>query len=156
MIGTALSFVGKKLLGRGVKALTSSEVVQEGAKALLSAAETPEERMAVQKLAAKAEEQASNERIANIEVNKADAQATGPGTFLKRNWRPMLALMMGFSATYPAARYAVADISTWFGRELPPLDPNYIDYVKAVILPNLLGILGLVVSRTVEKVKGRS
>lgn len=156
MIGTALSFVGKKLLGRGVRALTQSDVVKEGAKALLSQATTPEERMAVQQLADKAEERASSERVANIEVNKEDAKSSGPGTFLKRNWRPLIALMMGFAATYPAARYAVADISTWFGRELPPLDPGYIDYVKAVILPTLLGILGLVVSRTVEKVKGKS
>ena len=156
MIGTALSFVGKKLLGRGVKALTGSEVVQEGAKALLSAAETPEERMAVQKLAAKAEEQASNERIANIEVNKEDAKSSGKGSFLKRNWRPVIALMMGTAVFYPSLRYASADIALMFGVVLPPLDPTYVDYVKEVSLQVLLGILGLAISRTVEKMKGRA
>ena len=78
--------------------------------------------------------------LAQLEINKADAR----GNWLQSSWRPATAwvCVAGFTVNFLISPLAVP-----FGIEIPQTD-------TAVMMPVLLGLLGLTGARSYERVKG--
>ena len=78
--------------------------------------------------------------LAQLEINKADAR----GNWFQSSWRPATAwvCVAGFTVTFLISPLAVP-----FGIEIPQTD-------TAVMMPVLLGLLGLTGARSYERVKG--
>lgn len=78
--------------------------------------------------------------LAQLEINKADAR----GNWFQSSWRPATAwcCVAGFFVNFLISPLAVP-----FGIEIPQTD-------TAVMMPVLLGLLGLTGARSYERVKG--
>ena len=78
--------------------------------------------------------------LAQLEINKADAR----GNWFQSSWRPATAwvCVAGFTVNFLISPLAVP-----FGIEIPQTD-------TAVMMPVLLGLLGLTGARSYERVKG--
>ena len=89
-----------------------------------------------------AEKHAQQIALAQIEVNKAEAK----GNWFQSSWRPATAwvCVLGFTVNF-----LVSPIAHAFGIEVPQADTT-------VMLPVLMGMLGLGGLRTMERVKGVS
>lgn len=89
-----------------------------------------------------AEKHAQQIALAQIEVNKAEAK----GNWFQSSWRPATAwvCVLGFTVNF-----LVSPIAYAFGIEVPQADTS-------VMLPVLMGMLGLGGLRTMERVKGVS
>ena len=89
-----------------------------------------------------AEKHAQQIALAQIEVNKAEAK----GNWFQSSWRPATAwvCVLGFTVNF-----LVSPIAHAFGIEVPQADTS-------VMLPVLMGMLGLGGLRTMERVKGVS
>jgi hypothetical protein len=106
-------------------------------------------RRAAEQIAATAQDHAHAERIAQMEVNKAEAQHA---SIFVAGWRPFIGWSLGFAMTF---NYIAAPLINWAtalaGKPivLPVLDFQ-------IMLPVLLGMLGLATNRTVERIKGKA
>ena len=89
-----------------------------------------------------AEKHAQQIALAQIEVNKAEAK----GNWFQSSWRPATAwvCVLGFMVNF-----LISPIAHAFGIEVPQADTT-------VMLPVLMGMLGLGGLRTMERVKGVS
>ena len=89
-----------------------------------------------------AEKHAQQIALAQIEVNKAEAK----GNWFQSSWRPATAwvCLLGFTVNF-----LVSPIAHAFGIDVPQADTS-------VMLPVLMGMLGLGGLRTMERVKGVS
>tara|TARA_R110002012_G_scaffold8868_3_gene40732 strand:+ start:12173 stop:12544 length:372 start_codon:yes stop_codon:yes gene_type:complete len=89
-----------------------------------------------------AEKHAQQIALAQIEVNKAEAK----GNWFQSSWRPATAwvCVLGFMVNF-----LISPIAHAFGIDVPQAD-------TAVMLPVLMGMLGLGGLRTMERVKGVS
>ena len=89
-----------------------------------------------------AERHAQQIALAQIEVNKAEAK----GNWFQSSWRPATAwvCVLGFMVNF-----LISPIAHAFGIEVPQADTT-------VMLPVLMGMLGLGGLRTMERVKGVS
>ena len=89
-----------------------------------------------------AERHAQQIALAQIEVNKAEAK----GNWFQSSWRPATAwvCVLGFTVNF-----LVSPIAHAFGIDVPQADTS-------VMLPVLMGMLGLGGLRTMERVKGVS
>jgi len=89
-----------------------------------------------------AERHAQQIALAQIEVNKAEAK----GNWFQSSWRPATAwvCVLGFTVNF-----LISPIAHAFGIEVPQADTS-------VMLPVLMGMLGLGGLRTMERVKGVS
>ena len=89
-----------------------------------------------------AEKHAQQIALAQIEVNKAEAK----GNWFQSSWRPATAwvCVLGFMVNF-----LISPIAHAFGIEVPQADTS-------VMLPVLMGMLGLGGLRTMERVKGVS
>ena len=87
-----------------------------------------------------AEKHAQQIALAQIEVNKAEAK----GNWFQSSWRPATAwvCVLGFTVNF-----LISPIAHAFGIEVPQADTS-------VMLPVLMGMLGLGGLRTMERVKG--
>ena len=87
-----------------------------------------------------AERHAQQIALAQIEVNKAEAK----GNWFQSSWRPATAwvCVLGFTVNF-----LISPIAHAFGIEVPQADTS-------VMLPVLMGMLGLGGLRTMERVKG--
>jgi hypothetical protein len=85
--------------------------------------------------------QAHEQTLAQIDVNKAEAQS---GSLFKGGWRPAIGWVCGLALfnNFIVVPYAIA-----FGLEMPTLS-------MGELMPVLLGMLGLTAARTIEKGKG--
>lgn len=89
-----------------------------------------------------AEKHAQQIALAQIEVNKAEAK----GNWFQSSWRPATAwvCVLGFMVNF-----LISPIAHAFGIDVPQADTT-------VMLPVLMGMLGLGGLRTMERVKGVS
>jgi len=87
-----------------------------------------------------AEKQAQARAIAQIELNKADAK----GNWFQSSWRPACAwvCVLGF-----AVNFLISPIAAAFNVVVPQADTG-------VMMPVLLGMLGLAGARSAERLKG--
>jgi hypothetical protein len=87
-----------------------------------------------------AERHAQQIALAQIEVNKAEAK----GNWFQSSWRPATAwvCVLGFTVNF-----LISPIAHAFGIDVPQADTS-------VMLPVLMGMLGLGGLRTMERVKG--
>lgn len=104
------------------------------------------EKMAFE-IATLAANQAHAEVMQQIELNKAEAQS--PSVFVS-GWRPFIGWCCGFGIGF---NFIVAPLVNWatalYGNDIvvPVLD-------MSVMMPIILGMLGLVAARTKEKIEG--
>ncbi len=93
-------------------------------------------------LATLAERQAHSEVLAQLEINKAEA---GHKSVFVAGWRPALGwvCVLALASNYVISPY----VNAFLNVEIPPLDVS-------VMMPLILGMLGLVGTRGLEKVKG--
>ena len=91
-------------------------------------------------IATMAERHAQEIALAQIEVNKVEAQ----GDWFRAGWRPATGwvCVLGF-----AVNFLVVPIASGFGLDIPQADVG-------TMMPVLLGMLGLGGMRTMEKTKG--
>lgn len=91
-------------------------------------------------IATMSEKHAQQIALAQIEVNKAEAK----GNWFQSSWRPATAwvCVLGFTVNF-----LISPIAHAFGIEVPQADTS-------VMLPVLMGMLGLGGLRTMERVKG--
>lgn len=99
-------------------------------------------------IATLAEKQAHEAAMAQVEVNKAEAQHR---SIWVAGWRPFCGWVAGFAFAYhmvlvPLLTFGIA----WYGAEIPELPAFDMDSLMTV----LLGMLGLGGLRTFEKQKG--
>lgn len=94
-------------------------------------------------LATLASRQAHENRLAQIEVNKREADSK---SLFKGGWRPFVGWVCGFAL---ANNYLIVPYAKAFGLDVPTLD-------FAVMMPVLLGMLGLGTMRTVERNAGKT
>lgn len=89
-----------------------------------------------------AEKHAQQIALAQIEVNRAEAK----GNWFQSSWRPATAwvCVLGFTVNF-----LISPIAHAFGIDVPQADTS-------VMLPVLMGMLGLGGLRTMERVKGVS
>lgn len=96
------------------------------------------------------ERMTSDERrmIAQIEVNKLDAQSSGP---MQRNWRPFIGWVCGVGLSY---ELMIRPILSWtvlfYDRNFPAMPSLDGD----ILMTLTASLLGLGVMRTTEKLKG--
>ena len=78
--------------------------------------------------------------LAQLEINKADAR----GNWFQSSWRPATAwvCVLGFTVNFLVSPLAVP-----FGITIPQTD-------SSIMMPVLLGLLGLTTARSFERVKG--
>jgi hypothetical protein len=93
-------------------------------------------------------ENAAQINLAQIEVNKAEAQHR---TIFVAGWRPFIGWVSGFALAWhfvgvPVALFFIA----WYGAEVPELPAFDMNSLMTV----LMGMLGLGGLRTFEKMKG--
>ena len=91
-------------------------------------------------IATMSERHAQQIALAQIEVNKAEAK----GNWFQSSWRPATAwvCVLGF-----AVNFLISPIAHAFGIDVPQADTT-------VMMPVLMGMLGLGGLRTMERVKG--
>jgi len=99
-------------------------------------------------IATLAEKQAHEAAMAQVEVNKAEAQHR---SIFVAGWRPFIGWVCGTALAYhfvlaPFITFGVA----WYGAEIPALPAFDMDSLMTV----LLGMLGLGGMRSFEKTKG--
>ena len=96
---------------------------------------------------AAADARESAERLAQVDVNKTEAQS---GSLFVSGARPFIMWVGGVGFAYATVvRWMVEDISAVAGH--PVILPVY---DQSLLVPVLMGLLGLGAMRTVEKVKG--
>ena len=101
-----------------------------------------------QELATLAEKQAHEIALAQIDLNKAEAQS---GNLFASGWRPYIGWTCGFALSYQfVLRQMIVDAVVISGHATPQL--TSLD--MSDLMPILLGLLGLGTMRTVEYVKG--
>ena len=99
-------------------------------------------------IATMSEKHAQELAMAQIEVNKAEAQS---GSIFKGGWRPFIGWVCGFAFAYHFILQPLMVFgSAVAGVSLPPLP----EFDMSQMMPVLLGILGLGGLRTFEKQKG--
>ena len=78
--------------------------------------------------------------LAQLEINKADAR----GNWFQSSWRPATAwvCVLGFTVNF-----LVSPLAAPFGVAIPQTD-------SSIMMPVLLGLLGLTTARSFERVKG--
>jgi len=99
-------------------------------------------------IATMAEKAAHEAAMAQVEVNKAEAQHR---SIFVAGWRPFIGWVCGIALAYHfvLAPFIVFGV-TWFGAEIPELPAFDMDSLMTV----LLGMLGLGGMRSFEKAKG--
>ena len=99
-------------------------------------------------IATLAEKQAHDAAMAQVEVNKAEAQHR---SIFVAGWRPFIGWVCGIALAYHfvLAPFIVFGVA-WFGAEIPELPAFDMDSLMTV----LLGMLGLGGMRSFEKAKG--
>lgn len=112
--------------------------------------DTDEARRLAHEIATMADEYAQQIALAQIEVNKAEAES---GSIFKGGWRPFVGWTCGVALAYhfvgqPVIMFAVA----MFGLDIPTLP----EFDMGSLLTVLMGMLGLGGLRTFEKFKGVS
>jgi hypothetical protein len=88
-------------------------------------------------IATMAEKQAHELAMAQVNVNKEEAK----GNWFQSSWRPLIGWICGISL---AINYMVSPICAGFGIAIPQAD-------MTVMMPLLLGMLGLAGMRSVDK-----
>lgn len=86
--------------------------------------------------------------LAQIDVNKADAQGASP---MQRNWRPFIGWVCGIALAWDTIGRPVATLAWVMAGHTAPVLPNLSSEQLYGLLAGLLGLGSL---RTVEKVKG--
>jgi len=104
------------------------------------------EKMAFE-IATLAANQAHAEVMAQIEINKAEA--TNPSVFVS-GWRPFIGWCCGFSIAF---NFIVVPLCNW-GTALAGYDIMVPVLDMSVMMPVILGMLGLIAARTKEKIEG--
>lgn len=100
---------------------------------------TEKQRIAFE-LSTISEKHAQELAVAQIELNKADAQ----GSWFQSSWRPLC----GYVAVLGMAiNFLVSPVAAGFGVVIPQADGG-------TLMPLLLGMLGLSGSRSLERIKG--
>ncbi|HAZ79519.1 MAG TPA: hypothetical protein DCX08_06255 [Porticoccaceae bacterium] len=100
---------------------------------------TEKQRIAFE-LSTISEKHAQELAVAQIELNKADAQ----GSWFQSSWRPLC----GYVAVLGMAiNFLVSPVAAGFGVVIPQADAG-------TLMPLLLGMLGLSGSRSLERIKG--
>jgi len=100
---------------------------------------TEKQRIAFE-LSTISEKHAQELAVAQIELNKADAE----GSWFQSSWRPLC----GYVAVLGMAiNFLVSPVAAGFGVVIPQADAG-------TLMPLLLGMLGLSGSRSLERIKG--
>ena len=99
-------------------------------------------------IATMAEKQAHDLSLAQIEVNKAEAQS---GSIFKGGWRPFIGWVCGVAFGYHfVLQPIIIFVSAIYGFNIPELP----EFDMGTLLPVLGGMLGIGGLRTYEKQKG--
>ena len=93
-------------------------------------------------IATMADKHAQEAMLAQIAVNQAEAK----GNWFQASWRPLCGYVCVLGL---ATNFLISPISAGFGVQIPQAD-------MSVMMPVLLGMLGLATARSYEKVKGVS
>ena len=93
-------------------------------------------------IATMADKHAQEAMLVQIAVNEAEAQ----GNWFQASWRPLCGYVCVLGL---ATNFLISPISAGFGVQIPQAD-------MSVMMPVLLGMLGLATARSYEKVKGVS
>jgi len=91
------------------------------------------------KLATMADEHAQQLALAQIKLNTEEAK----GNWFQSSWRPLIGWIAGFSL---AINYLISPICAGFGINIPQAD-------MSVMMPLLLGMLGIGGLRSLDKIK---
>ena len=91
------------------------------------------------KLATMADEHAQQLALAQIKLNTEEAK----GNWFQSSWRPLIGWIAGFSL---AINYLISPICAGFGVNIPQAD-------MSVMMPLLLGMLGIGGLRSLDKIK---
>ena len=91
------------------------------------------------KLATIADEHAQQLALAQIKLNTEEAK----GNWFQSSWRPLIGWIAGFSL---AINYLISPICAGFGVNIPQAD-------MSVMMPLLLGMLGIGGLRSLDKIK---
>ena len=89
-----------------------------------------------------ADKHAQEAMLAQIAVNQAEAK----GNWFQASWRPLCGYVCVLGL---ATNFLISPISAGFGVQIPQAD-------MSVMMPVLLGMLGLATARSYEKIKGVS
>lgn len=90
-------------------------------------------------IATMAEKHAQELAVAQIKLNTEEAK----GNWFQSSWRPLIGWICGLSL---AINYMISPICAWFGITIPQAD-------MSVMMPLLLGLLGLGGLRSFDKLK---
>ena len=93
-------------------------------------------------IATMADKHAQEAILAQIAVNKAEAQ----GNWFQASWRPLCGYVCVLGL---ATNFLISPIAAGFSVNIPQAD-------MSVMMPVLLGMLGLATARSYEKIKGVS
>ncbi len=93
-------------------------------------------------IATMADKHAQEAMLAQIAVNQTEAK----GNWFQASWRPLCGYVCVLGL---ATNFLISPISAGFGVQIPQAD-------SSVMMPVLLGMLGLATARSYEKVKGVS
>ncbi len=93
-------------------------------------------------IATMADKHAQEAMLAQIAVNQTEAK----GNWFQASWRPLCGYVCVLGL---ATNFLISPISAGFGVQIPQAD-------MSVMMPVLLGMLGLATARSYEKVKGVS
>ena len=93
-------------------------------------------------IATMADKHAQEAMLAQIAVNQAEAK----GNWFQASWRPLCGYVCVLGL---ATNFLISPISAGFGVQIPQAD-------MSVMMPVLLGMLGLAIARSYEKIKGVS
>ena len=93
-------------------------------------------------IATMADKHAQEAMLAQIAVNQAEAK----GNWFQASWRPLCGYVCVLGL---ATNFLISPISAGFGVQIPQAD-------MSVMMPVLLGMLGLATARSYEKIKGVS
>jgi hypothetical protein len=101
-------------------------------------------------LATMSEKIASEQALAQIEVNKAEAAS---GSLFKGGWRPFIGWVCGIAFAY---HFIFQPFLIFSLRNLWRFIPDLPEFDMGTLMPVLMGMLGLGGLRTFEKAKGIS
>ena len=93
-------------------------------------------------IATMADRHAQEAMLAQVAVNKAEAQ----GNWFQASWRPLCGYLCVIGL---ATNFLISPIAAGFSVNIPQAD-------MSVMMPVLLGMLGLATARSYEKIKGVS
>ena len=93
-------------------------------------------------IATMADKHAQEAMLAQVAVNQAEAK----GNWFQASWRPLCGYVCVLGL---ATNFLISPISAGFGIQIPQAD-------MSVMMPVLLGMLGLATARSYEKIKGVS